>query len=383
MPQDEYSFGQFVTQFDELRVRSGKNGSYADAAVFPEPNVLEETITNSAEGQPPQQSKKHEDNSIPLYEERRAGNETHIDVRLPSLYAAEWKGDHAKVHAEGHCECSVKFDNFQPISVEQQNHGKKVRSNGWSKKRNKKGKRRAYDHGQTRSQGLSYNDNMNTNTCENGFCQGQHWGPGPSTSMQNGHNEQSQFQFACTDRPNLVTEGAYRGDSGEYFPKGPSIGEGEYHFGGPNPGQAARPAFAHPQGSVVKNVLPKDYIPGNILDYQTEHHGAHDTMPIVRGYSCMEEPGFQENQSFEFPIPPGTPFCGLPLGAGPEFRPHAGSFDDCPLNRSPQDSIKELSEGDVDSDNESTVSTPPMSSSDKGHTSPVQNDIEPRSPSSV
>ena len=57
---------------------------------------------------------KRTSGSIPaLYEERTDSEKTHVTVRQPSQYAAEWLGDHRALHASGQCKCPV---DMKPIS---------------------------------------------------------------------------------------------------------------------------------------------------------------------------------------------------------------------------------------------------------------------------
>ncbi|KAJ2974526.1 hypothetical protein NUW58_g8631 [Xylaria curta] len=43
--------------------------------------------------------------TIPLFQESQVGEKVEIAVRLSSLYAAEWTGDHAELHKSGQCHC--------------------------------------------------------------------------------------------------------------------------------------------------------------------------------------------------------------------------------------------------------------------------------------
>ncbi|TRX90134.1 hypothetical protein FHL15_009053 [Xylaria flabelliformis] len=55
-------------------------------------------------GQQATQSGRDEGSAIPLYQEARFGERVEVAVRLPSLYAAEWTSDHAKLHESGQYE---------------------------------------------------------------------------------------------------------------------------------------------------------------------------------------------------------------------------------------------------------------------------------------
>lgn len=42
------------------------------------------------------------------------GNQQRVAIRLPGLYAAEWLADHRALHGSGGCQCPVQFTPFQP-----------------------------------------------------------------------------------------------------------------------------------------------------------------------------------------------------------------------------------------------------------------------------
>ncbi|KAI1502445.1 hypothetical protein F5X99DRAFT_427377 [Biscogniauxia marginata] len=58
----------------------------------------------------------------PLYQETQGGGTTAVAVRLPSLYAAEWTADHAKLHENGKCNCRVHFQTYQSPMIEEYDH---------------------------------------------------------------------------------------------------------------------------------------------------------------------------------------------------------------------------------------------------------------------
>ena len=50
----------------------------------------------------------------PIFTETAAGDQQRVAIRLPSLYAAEWLADHRKLHDSGRCQCPVRFTPFTP-----------------------------------------------------------------------------------------------------------------------------------------------------------------------------------------------------------------------------------------------------------------------------
>ncbi|KAI5918280.1 hypothetical protein F4810DRAFT_597725 [Camillea tinctor] len=55
----------------------------------------------------------------PLFQETQDQGTAGVAVRLPSLYAAEWTTDHAKLHASGNCNCRVRFEKYQSPLLEE------------------------------------------------------------------------------------------------------------------------------------------------------------------------------------------------------------------------------------------------------------------------
>ena len=47
-------------------------------------------------------------------EEVTATGEHHVAIRIPSLYAAEWRADHRRLHEAGKCHCNASFAPFRP-----------------------------------------------------------------------------------------------------------------------------------------------------------------------------------------------------------------------------------------------------------------------------
>ncbi|KAK1754840.1 hypothetical protein QBC47DRAFT_360899 [Echria macrotheca] len=61
------------------------------------------------------------------YTENHAHGQRRVSVRIPGLYAAEWRADHARRHEAGLCKCDVSFDNFQPEVEEYElNYGERA-----------------------------------------------------------------------------------------------------------------------------------------------------------------------------------------------------------------------------------------------------------------
>lgn len=56
--------------------------------------------------------------SLPLFQENYVDGNIEVSVRLPSLYAAEWTNDHAKLHESGKCKCPVSFERYKPYDIE-------------------------------------------------------------------------------------------------------------------------------------------------------------------------------------------------------------------------------------------------------------------------
>lgn len=55
---------------------------------------------------------------LPLFQEKHVDGNLEVDVRLSSLYAAEWTKDHAKRHESGQCNCHVRFEIYKPYDIE-------------------------------------------------------------------------------------------------------------------------------------------------------------------------------------------------------------------------------------------------------------------------
>ena len=65
----------------------------------------------------------------PIYNETIAPDtgERHVEIRQPSLYAAEWVSDHAVLHRSGRCRCRADFRSFQPQVDEETGMGTEER----------------------------------------------------------------------------------------------------------------------------------------------------------------------------------------------------------------------------------------------------------------
>lgn len=69
-------------------------------------------------GRQPDTRRRGKGAEIPLYQEAQVGENVEVAVRLPSLYAAEWTNDHAKLHMSGQCKCPVSFERYKPLNIE-------------------------------------------------------------------------------------------------------------------------------------------------------------------------------------------------------------------------------------------------------------------------
>ncbi|KAI1639536.1 hypothetical protein F4809DRAFT_656947 [Biscogniauxia mediterranea] len=81
----------------------------------------------------------------PLYQETQGQGTAGVAVRLPSLYAAEWTTDHAKLHESGNCKCRVRFQTYQSPLLEEYDEELKreAREELENKVRTGKGKQKA------------------------------------------------------------------------------------------------------------------------------------------------------------------------------------------------------------------------------------------------
>ncbi|KAI0144262.1 hypothetical protein GGR57DRAFT_518025, partial [Xylariaceae sp. FL1272] len=257
----------------------------------------------------------HEGNSeaIPLFQETSDGHQTKVAIRLKSLYAVEWRDDHAKLHEEE--------DKGLLVGAAQQKKGRKKRNH------------------------------------KNPQCIGQEFVPGADhhassasssqrgrPSSEHGHlvSDQGQFprQRSTTDRNG---------------PKGAKSKRRSYKYGG---GQIQRAALSGHETENLKNMTTNtpfaekylaikkpatalksmNYEPmGVSMDIQRNDLFAANYQPngppIAGPMINTGEPTAEETENPGlYPTPSGFPMAGFPIGAGPEGQSHAGAFDDCSLS---------------------------------------------------
>ncbi|KAI0863746.1 hypothetical protein F4860DRAFT_511640 [Xylaria cubensis] len=223
-----------------------------------------------------------EGTAIPLYQEARVGERVEVAVRLPSLYAAEWTSDHAKLHESGECKCPVSFERYKPLKTGNSEDGE--------------------DDSARVTYNLSFFDKAGIPLPP----------PAASTSRQTcaGPSNHGNNPFINNIR-------------------------NPYEHGRVPPGHVARWAMEGPPGSLLDEILgPLNHnasvYGGRPADIQTVHY-PNDSIPIaghpiVRGPFASSKGQLASIVDFQQPV---TTIAGFPIGAGPEGQSHAGDFEAC------------------------------------------------------
>ncbi|KAI1436770.1 hypothetical protein GGR50DRAFT_701431 [Xylaria sp. CBS 124048] len=224
---------------------------------------------------------------LPLFRETRVGEDVDIAVRQPSLFAAEWTKDHAKLHHNGSCKCPVSFESYKPASAD-------VEDDGDSSE---------YNYPCSNIGEPSYSGKGDDPMMNSAF-------PSPYGS--------------ATGAEDSNTANSAGGSRNPYVPLG----------------QAARWSFYGQSESESRflgpNLGPIQYtMPGRPIDIQTMHYDyqKEHSAPIVGNpVACGPFGEDQLPSSVEYQQPEDT-IAGFPIGAGPEGDSHAGDFKDCNLAR--------------------------------------------------
>ncbi|KAK3955971.1 hypothetical protein QBC32DRAFT_375038 [Pseudoneurospora amorphoporcata] len=308
-----------------------------------------------------------------------AGDQQRVAIRLPSLYAAEWLADHRALHDSGRCECPVQFAPFQPamgeddMRTEEREFLEEYRQNGNRTRAINESEgvialrmaqindtfgpfnpaaataassapvkptpvsdlppptgprraRAASHHYQSQNHGLyhqqfqqgqvghqnnqprySPSSTLATNTSVP-FPQGQSFDIVPQ------YHQQQQSLFGLADQMIQLSISTAQGGGHSY--SGPSnYSNNNEHVYGPN-------TFV-PMGIV----FPDDHTHTNQSEAkggQGQHHQQHQELRSLT--SSLPPPSL-------LPFP-GFPYCGLPVGSGPEgSEVHMPTWEECPLRR--------------------------------------------------
>ncbi|KAI1740036.1 hypothetical protein F4680DRAFT_458758 [Xylaria scruposa] len=247
-----------------------------------------------AAGQQAIQPGRDDGTSIPLFQEAQVGKSFEVAVRLPSLYAAEWTSDHAKLHESGQCKCPVSFERYKP----------------------------------------SYIGNFEVLCPDEEYSPeiGQAW-TGYSTSLFREDGHLAPAPAASPSHPTDAGTSSHGKNPVEHI-------RNQDDHGRVPPGHVARWSMEAPPGSLLDEILgPLKHDPcvygGRPADIQTVHYPTNGIpiagSPIVCGPFADSER--QLPSIVDFQQPPIT-LAGLPIGAGPEGQSHAGDFDACSLKSS-------------------------------------------------
>ncbi|KAI8954150.1 hypothetical protein F4801DRAFT_596228 [Xylaria longipes] len=232
--------------------------------------------------------------AIPLYHEAQVGESVEVAVRLPSLYAAEWSSDHAKLHETGQCKCPVSFARYKPLDIE------------------------------------NYPDEDDS--------------PKLSQALKTFYY-QSFYREASHPEPPQAATSSYQANAGSSN-RGNDAADNTrnpYEHGRTQPGHVARWAMEGPPGSLLDEILGPvrhgaSAYGGRPVDVQTVHY-PNDGIPIS-GYPIVCGP-FPESEGglpsiVDFQQPEVT-IAGFPIGAGPEGESHARDFETCSLKSGSED----------------------------------------------
>ncbi|KAK3694316.1 hypothetical protein B0T22DRAFT_506711 [Podospora appendiculata] len=250
------------------------------------------------------QPQPHTSNTVPaLYKETSTGGERHVAIRLPSLYAAEWLGDHRQLHRDGRCQCPADFHTFQP-EVDERDLNPEER-----------GFLRGYRELENMNQALD-----SEKIAQRAVQVGNIFAPSPALAVAAGPSA------AASQNP----APAHAGDQG-----------GEIDLLVHDMNRILTASSSAPPGSLGPDTsssssssastrwnTQRQTIPDPLGQYPITHGpGPFLTAAIVPTLPVVPEPGQDGPEEETLPI------CGLPIGAGPEGESHMPSFNNCRLSR--------------------------------------------------
>ncbi|SPQ18583.1 6e4b775e-de8e-4842-a52b-83f2a43e7a40 [Thermothielavioides terrestris] len=261
-----------------------------------------------------------------IYSEKvTASGERHVAVRVPSLYAPEWREDHRALHESGKCRCPTTFtpfapqigdDELTPADTENLRHWRELET------------RRAQEkHG-----GRSHDEETARHIAEIEKVFGKFTaigGPPRVPPLPHYFTAAYPAYTSPATYTNTIPEGAYRWET----PRGASEadmlarerGLGPYRRGGfiypdtnqPVPAPAPRPQSRGPTGPVPVPVRHRLPAPSQVQAQSQEA-------------KTSDNNNNKGNAKATLP-PEDIPICGLPIGAGPEGENQMPSWEGCAL----------------------------------------------------
>ncbi|KAK3335751.1 hypothetical protein B0T19DRAFT_436578 [Cercophora scortea] len=251
----------------------------------------------------------HTSNTVPaLYTETSTGGERHVAIRLPSLYAAEWLGDHRQLHRDGRCQCPANFHTFQP-EVDEGDLNPEERDF---------------------LRGYREMENMNQTLDSEEIAQ---------RTVQVGNIFSSSPAVAAAAGPSAAASQApvhaHAGDQGGWM-------DPLSHYMNRTPITSS----SAPPGSLGLDMPVSGSSSSNSSITSTRWNTQRQTIPDPLGiYPITHGPGpfltaamvptlpVVPEPEQDAPEEETLPICGLPIGAGPEGESHMTSFNNCRLSR--------------------------------------------------
>ncbi|KAI0203902.1 hypothetical protein F4808DRAFT_476231 [Astrocystis sublimbata] len=246
---------------------------------------------------------QEEYSELPLFKEAQIGKSFEVAIRQPSLYAAEWTKDHAKLHERGRCSCPVSFERYKPLDIgtieEEYDSPKSIQ--------------------------------MRKDTIGSD--------PFVETGLRVHENAYSTVRSEDTTGAKPASR-----DENPFKHENPL-----WNFTRISPGKIARWNMDNPNGSLldtilgpVKNGASAPGYGNRPVDVQTIHYESNGLpiagSPIVCGSYSKDEG--QALSIVDFDQPDAT-IAGFPIGAGPEGHSHAKDFASCSLKSTSSESCSE------------------------------------------
>jgi hypothetical protein len=260
------------------------------------------------------------------YQERTVQSGQHnleVAVRIPSLYGAEWVGEHRQLHKDGSCKCAGDFSFYQtaqPIKIASSTSA--LLDNGPGQGVRTKATTQTFqDQGHRIFQNCAASEYLNP---------GQGLAPQLSPSRELLHNSSDPHLLPPHQGDTLSQQSSSsKAASLEDTPSTSSGLKGASHH---------TMTSSKPPPLVVSSYYPHTNAPqrspGAIYEVDPTKSTNRLYNHACNGGARMTT--LADFQSVEFPRAEGyLPLVGLPIGAGPEGAPglsHVGEFEDCVLH---------------------------------------------------
>ncbi|KHE89966.1 hypothetical protein GE21DRAFT_705 [Neurospora crassa] len=304
----------------------------------------------------------------PIFTETATGDQQRVAIRLPSLYAAEWLADHRALHDSGRCQCPVRFTPFQPdVGEYDMITGEREYLQEY---RQTESRNRAINKGEEEItlRMAQINDTFGTfdPAAAASSPPAKPKPPlvsdlpptGPRHTRARSHHRQShclhhqqehfhQGQGHHHSQPRHATSVTLATNASVPFPQGRSCDPAAQHQQRPElfgladqPGQLSIRSSSHAVASVYGNheqhvYGPHTFVPmGIVFPDHCDHEPETQDGPQQLQQHCQELHSLTSSSSPPPCLPFPFPYCGLPVGSGPEgSEVHMPNWEDCQLRR--------------------------------------------------